>query len=435
MVSRLPITIRPAHNEIAISYLTRLAALHDLPLADLWSQVSRRVDGKSPRLDVDLLAMAASQPHDRLARALVELRDPEPDWLTLRHEPQRGCPRCDAPHPGGAVLHLFGHHDYVCIRHRIWIGPPDQIDQRLPSLVELPEVVNAQRKHLLLMRLLGPAATFDAVLTGFLICAHRWNLIDETLDKHVVEDGDVWHHWTRRADLLIPRGTEQDTFSPSRVFAAAYPEAVGLAALIGSLRWRRLAAGDPDGQREFAAEIGRRLGLRDYRPRRLKDPIAHWIQDDCWRRPSLPVGNYRTAITFGGSSFRKPDKRHEQSRTTGSFWFGKNRHAGTVMLHHRSMAPVIFRDWGPKPEIFEGMLSVSTRTTVSPQERKGFTDPISLARSEFVRPMPAASEFLDNAVEPIGWAPGSQRPVVRSSRPWLPGEKPVIHRHRRFSGR
>jgi hypothetical protein len=31
MVSRLPITIRPAHNEIAVSYLARLAALHDLP--------------------------------------------------------------------------------------------------------------------------------------------------------------------------------------------------------------------------------------------------------------------------------------------------------------------------------------------------------------------------------------------------------------------
>src|SRR4051812_10651642 len=48
--------------------------------------------------------------------------------------------------------------------------------------------------------------------------------------------------------------------------------------------------------------------------------------------------------------------------------------------------------------------------------------------------MPGASEFLDNAIEPIDWAPGAQRPVAWSSGRWLPGEKPVIRRHRRFSG-
>ncbi len=35
MASRLPITTRPAHQEIAVSYLARLAALHEMPVEDL----------------------------------------------------------------------------------------------------------------------------------------------------------------------------------------------------------------------------------------------------------------------------------------------------------------------------------------------------------------------------------------------------------------
>jgi len=244
MVSRLPITIRPAHQEIAVSYLARLATLHELPVDELWQQVSRPKTKSSPtrRLDGDLLATVANQPRHRLDRAIIELRDPEPDWLALRHEPQQGCWRCDAHHPGGPVLHLLAHHHFVCTRHRVWIGPPDQVDHPQPSLGELPEVVAAQHRHLRLLRRLGPAATFDAVLTGFLICAHHWNFIDTT----TAVDSDAWHDWDRRAQLLIPPETENDTFSTSRLFAAAYPEAIAVAELVGSLRWRRLAAGGPD---------------------------------------------------------------------------------------------------------------------------------------------------------------------------------------------
>jgi hypothetical protein len=40
------------------------------------------------------------------------------------------------------------------------------------------------------------------------------------------------------------RGTGHRPFSTSQLFAAVYPEAVKIAALIGSLHWRRLAAVD-----------------------------------------------------------------------------------------------------------------------------------------------------------------------------------------------
>ncbi|USX56455.1 hypothetical protein [Lentzea sp. HUAS12] len=110
MTSRLPITARPARNELAVSYLARLAALHDMPFVELWEQVSglRRGYGKGKSLKAD-----------RLERAIIELRVPRPDSKALRHEPQRGCRRCNAGHPGGPVIQLLGHHYYVCTRHRL----------------------------------------------------------------------------------------------------------------------------------------------------------------------------------------------------------------------------------------------------------------------------------------------------------------------------
>ncbi|WP_253772583.1 hypothetical protein [Goodfellowiella coeruleoviolacea] len=282
MVSRLPITIRPAHQEIAVSYLAWLAALHDMSVEDLWQQASRPKAKGSPtrRLDGDLLA---TQPRHRLERAIVEPRTPKPDWLALRHQPQRGCRRCDARHPGGPVLHLLGHRTYVCTRHQVWIGPPDQVDHPQPSLAGLPEVVAAQHRHLRLLRRVSPAATFDAVLTGFLICAQRWNFAD--LDT--AADSDAWHEWDRRADLFTPPGAESETFSASRLFAASYPK-----------RSRSPSSSDrcaggarpPAGRTTsaFAAEIGRRLGQHDYRPLAFKDPIARWREQDCWQSPSLP---------------------------------------------------------------------------------------------------------------------------------------------------
>jgi hypothetical protein len=135
MGSRLPIAVAPAANETAASYITRLAALHGMPFAELWPQVSRPrwPTGGTLVIAADLLAAVTGRPEALLARALVELHQPEPAWLAYRHEPQHGCPRCTARHPGGPVLQLLVHHRYVCVRHRVWIGPPDLLDLPCPS--------------------------------------------------------------------------------------------------------------------------------------------------------------------------------------------------------------------------------------------------------------------------------------------------------------
>jgi hypothetical protein len=64
MGSRLPITIRPAGHEIAVSYLARLATLHGTPFDELWAQVirPRQRTGGTRRLEGDLLARSPTNP-------------------------------------------------------------------------------------------------------------------------------------------------------------------------------------------------------------------------------------------------------------------------------------------------------------------------------------------------------------------------------------
>ena len=194
------------------------------------------------------------------------------------------------------MTHLLPHHRYVCTRHRYWVGPPD-IDQPATGLGGLDDIVRAQRHHLRLLGRHGPAAAYDAVLTGFLFCGHLW--------AERREDGvGVHREWTRRAEVLIPPGTETATFSASRLFAAVYPEAVRLAGLIASPTWRHLAAGDADQQRQFTTEVGRRLD-RPHHPGDGGDAVAHWMMFDCWRPPSRPDRTFPTAATMAQFTHRR----------------------------------------------------------------------------------------------------------------------------------
>lgn len=408
MPSRLPIPVAPAHHETAASYVTRLANLHGLQFAELWQQVSRpsTTSGSARFIAADRLAAVTGIPEARLTRAVIEIRRPEPDWLAFRHEPQHGCPHCAARHPGGAVRQLFPHHRYVCVRHRIWIGPPDLIDQPCPALDELPEIVAAQRAHLRLLHRLGPAATYDAVLTGFLICGHRWNQ-----DAHHPED--VRLDWDDRAAELIPHGEEETAFSTSWLFAATYPEAVKLAALIGSLHWRRLAAGDPDGQRRFAAEVARRLREPDYRPKVSKDPVAHWIADDSWRPPSPARTTYRAQRGFGGQSIPKTNQHSIDRHRRSARWFARNRLGGRGILYHRHVSSVLSREWSRRMDLFTDTVAASAEATTSPQ--------ISAAHGEtadYMRPTAVKSDYLDAGLDPL-----ASRPIGTGDRalPDLPG--------------
>jgi hypothetical protein len=251
---------------------------------------------------------------------------------------------------------------------------------------------------------LGPAATFDAVLTGFVLCGHRWN-------GQTSGDTDVHHQWARRADLLTPRGTENETFTKSRLFAAVYPEAVRIAEIIGSLHWRRLAAGGPDDRRRFTAELTRRLGLADYRPLCVDDPVSHWIDQRSWQPPALPHSTFRAERTFAGPTFRKPADKSESARQHSATWFTTTRR-GAMLLQHRALTPVNPRKFVTS-DMAKQLRDVSHLTVAQIN---------ALLLSEYLRPNPAEDLiYLDTATEPAPWADQDTPRPSRAGQPWFPG--------------
>ncbi|MEU3437910.1 hypothetical protein [Streptomyces sp. NPDC006863] len=288
---------------------------------------------------------------------MPELRDPQPDWEMFRHQPQTGCHRCDARYPGGRVVRLLPHHTYVCLRHGTWIGPPD-IDHPAVDLTRFPEIIDAQRHHLLLLRRYGWAATYDAVLTGLMLCAHIWSP-----DGRPVPFG-TWDAFDDRLDILIPFDREkQDYFgySASRLFAAVYPEAVALAPLIASPYWRRLAGGPEAEQARFFAEVAGRVTYPYIPPDRSGDAVAHLALADSWRPPSRPLTTYtpgRERGTLPGVAANRL-ARHEKS----ALWFSRlRRNQGRTLLFHGHLKPVLLRAPDPQYVKWEGTIWHSKRT-------------------------------------------------------------------------
>jgi hypothetical protein len=340
-LARLPIAVPPARHETTTSYLARLAALHGLHPAELWHQVSSPLPGTSRRSVIPArIAEITGRPPGHLGLALPELADHGPDWTAWRHQPQPLCPRCDARHDGGPVSRLLPHHHYVCIRHQYWTGPPDAGQLATPLGPDLTDIIGAQRRHLRLERRHGTAAAYDAVLTGFLICGHLWD--------HAPRGWDTpWHRWHRRAQALIPAGQEAAAFSASRIFAATYPEAITLATIIASPRWRGLAAGDPAQRQQVTAEVGRLLGRPDYQPPDTGDAIAHWIEYDSWQPPSQPAATYPQTRDHGTPRPAAVSQQTLQRQGRSTAYFALNRRGGNVILHHRRIRPVLTRDWSP----------------------------------------------------------------------------------------
>lgn len=317
------------------------ATLHGLHPRELWEPISfQRLGTRRRDVIPGRLAAITGRPLSELARALPELQDPAPDWTAWRHQTQPDCLRCDARHEGGPVARLLPHHRYVCLRHRYWIGPPDAGQPATPLDPGLEDVVRAQRRHLRLRHRYGPVATFDAVLTGFLICGHLWA-------DQPTTPVDAWHRWTRRAQTLIPLGAEAGEFSASKLFAAAYPEAVDIAALIASPTWRLLAAGDTHQQQRFIAEIGLRLGRPEYQPPDGGDAIAHWMKFDSGQPSSRPHKLFSETREYGSTRTAQAKTQSRDRQDRGAMWFSINRRAGSVILHHRHIRSVLVRDWSP----------------------------------------------------------------------------------------
>jgi len=202
----------------------------------------------------------------------------------------------------------------------------------------------------------GPAATYDAVLTGFVVCGHLW--ADGRNDY-----SGVARAWSRRADVLIPAGTELTTFSASRLYAAVYPKAVRLAGLIASPTWRHRAAGDADAQRQFTTEVARRLHRPHHHPAPGGDAVAHWMIFDGWRPPSRPDTTLPDTRQHGAIHPPKVPEHSVERHIRSASWFALTRCGGGAILHHRHIRSVLNREWSPKMDGIAGTIWASQTTS------------------------------------------------------------------------
>ncbi|MGW1223941.1 hypothetical protein [Streptomyces sp. ms115] len=337
LLPRLPDPVPPAQHEIAASYIGRLARLHGLEINVLWRcATEREASGGMRRVVVpERLAAITGRTAHSLAGALPELRTPQPNWAMFRHQPQPGCHHCNAKHPGGEVIRILPHHRYVCTRHQLWLCPSDA-DGHTTPLDALPEIIHAQRRHLRIVQRYGWAVTYDAVLTGILICGQLWSLPEN-------ENGEAWHEWIRRSNILIPPGTAEATFSVARLCAAVYPEAVALASLFASPHWRRRAERTALDRHLFNAEIAKRLRHPGY-GQHENDPISHWANMTAKRPPLTPI-----RIHDQKHHLRKPAQRTatQRAQQRHAHAFDPYHRAGDALTAHRHLATVFRRAWHP----------------------------------------------------------------------------------------
>jgi hypothetical protein len=185
-----------------------------------------------------------------------------------------------------------------------------------------------------------------------------------------------WLRWTRRAQALIPPGLEATHFSASRVFAAAYPEAVALACIIASPTWRTLADGGPAQQQQFTSAIGQLLGRPGYQPADIGDPIAHWMTYDSWRPPSRPHTTFPQTRAYGSPRPATTNRQSLNRTERSALWFTLHRHGGNVILYHRHIQPVLIRDWSPKMDGITATIWASQTTLpLGRPDRPGIAEP------------------------------------------------------------
>lgn len=58
------------------------------------------------------------------------------------------------------------------------------------------------------------------------------------------------------------------------------------------------------------------------------------------------------------TTYARSSQRHERAAR----WFTLKRRHGSVILHHRTVHPVVIREWSTAMELFEGALFQAQRT-------------------------------------------------------------------------
>src|SRR6266536_3216302 len=286
----LPRTCRPVQDETTGSYLLRLAAANRITGADLVDYLTAGASQSIDKVSLQALVTASGQPPLALAYALPQLRPQHPDHSamalharTLPAKPNTvrpACRRCAAVHTAAERIDVWYRHEHnICLRHPLWTGPGVDNPRDQVNLAAHPDIVNAQARHLRLIRRHGRGVVHTAYRTARLI----W----ETLTNR----GWGLPHAIVR-DIPLPAGFGHqnwpaDARDPVHA-AATYPEVITLTQMLVAPHWRPFAmsASTADHDR-FRAEFQRRLppAHRDLANTNLQTlatvrhaPVGHWHQ-------------------------------------------------------------------------------------------------------------------------------------------------------------
>jgi hypothetical protein len=191
-------------------------------------------------------------------RAAIEYAIPRWNWKTqqwnvsqgpLAATPRWACRRCVTRRTGNphqdVMVWMSKHHDQVCILHRLWIGRAVENPARQLDLTDLPEVVQAQRRHYRLLRRHGPVV----IGACYEHCSAFWHSL--------FQRGYRLSDRAERLRRMALNDRQIRPWEPQR-YAAVYPEIVEAISLYASPHWRSLALFGEQFSL-FRAELNRRL--------------------------------------------------------------------------------------------------------------------------------------------------------------------------------
>jgi hypothetical protein len=284
----LPRTVKPFPGETIASYLARLAHANRLDTDALCCHITGHRRRTLP-FPAGRLAVVAGFPVRSLQYALPDLatgqaplghRNRAGLWLPQRRQDDGPpCRLCVLARGITQPVHCWKRpENVICQRHRRWIGPGAAASQ--PDLSAQPDILQAHKRHLRLVRRLGRDTVAFEFAAADHICRH-WH-------THRQHDTDFQDR------MLISHGPRWQVPSASPTVAAAiYPQAVALTRLLASPYWRAMSSpARPDWQELFIAEIRRTAAPGYHWPQqpRPADPLHAWITER-----NLP-GSYHPAL-------------------------------------------------------------------------------------------------------------------------------------------
>jgi TniQ len=270
----LPQPIPPFLGETTKSYLYRLARANQLHPDDLRAYLTGiRAAHHHGQIPLHALAIATGRTTHALIRALPELRFRNTTSPTVSpfdgHIRRTICWRCAARRSAFPFATIWQRPEInICPAHRIWIGSHGRVhraDQY--DVSELPDVLNAQRRHHRLAhrhdrRILAEAFAEAAHITA--LWARHAFFHDRR--KPLI-------HALAERPPITNRLESGDPITP----VVTYPETVDLARVLALPDWREPGPRTVGDLRRFQREVNHHLSIEYYPSNSPYDPLTHWF--------------------------------------------------------------------------------------------------------------------------------------------------------------